>query len=294
MTTATIQSDPRHVPEQDTEAYATLLRSAALGYAVRGYPVFPLAPFSKKPLRGSRGCLDATTDPDVIDAWWRENSRWRRSGYRVNPYNIGIATGNGLAVVDVDDPNASRPTGSHVLTPRGGYHVYVAATTKSTNWRKNVDVKSTGGYVVAPPSVIAQTSVVGDRDPRLSSTVTEFLAYVWIGTPLELATAPETFVASVASAHRATRSYTQRVALDDAEVTGFSEGERHDGLYRLACQLWARGRDADDVYATVYSAWERSDGSGRYPRSEVDRLIRDARRFVETSDQQQQPDWRPR
>ena len=46
--------------------------AAALELAAQGFRVFPLKPAGKTPLiRGGRGCLDATTDPEMVQAWWR-------------------------------------------------------------------------------------------------------------------------------------------------------------------------------------------------------------------------------
>lgn len=50
-------------------------RESALRLAsVLGWPVFPLAPQSKVPViakeDGGHGYLDATTDPEQINAWW--------------------------------------------------------------------------------------------------------------------------------------------------------------------------------------------------------------------------------
>lgn len=43
---------------------------AALAYADIGLSVFPLAPGTKFPLKGSHGELDGTTDADTIVSWW--------------------------------------------------------------------------------------------------------------------------------------------------------------------------------------------------------------------------------
>ena len=68
------------------------LRAAALGYAAAGIPVFPCAPGGKTPLTRT-GFHAASTDPDLITAWWR----------RRPDANIATPTGApGFDVLDVD------------------------------------------------------------------------------------------------------------------------------------------------------------------------------------------------
>src|SRR5690348_15560939 len=72
------------------------LQSAALKLAERGMRVFPCRPQDKRPAT-PRGVHDATTDPRVIERWWRHAD-----------YNIGVATGaiSGMMVIDIDDTDA--------------------------------------------------------------------------------------------------------------------------------------------------------------------------------------------
>lgn len=134
------------------------LHAAALWYAAEGLRVFPLTPGTKIPLKGSGGCKDATSDAARIDAWWKGNPK----------LNIGIATGHLVDVIDVDGYDgvvsvtravSQLPTViGKVSTPRpGGNHYYVAAVPGRGNKAgilPSVDYRGTGGYVVAPPSVI--------------------------------------------------------------------------------------------------------------------------------------------
>lgn len=135
------------------------LHSAALYYAQVGLHVFPLQPGSKIPFKGSGGFKDATTDPEAIARWWTGNPH----------ANIGIATGHLVDVVDVDGPVGVRswltvedvPTiYGKVSTPRpGGSHLYIAANPARANKAAllpGVDIRASGGYVVAPPSVNAE------------------------------------------------------------------------------------------------------------------------------------------
>lgn len=79
----------------------TTMLDAALGYARRGWPVFPLRPRSKGTFKGSHGFLDATTDEAQIRAWWTQ-----RPGA-----NIGLAVAAaGLVAVDVDPRHGGNDT----------------------------------------------------------------------------------------------------------------------------------------------------------------------------------------
>ena len=68
------------------------LKKEALCYASLGLRVFPLQEKGKKPIPKSHGVKDATTDAEQVSAWWD----------RLPSANIGIATGNGLLVIDLD------------------------------------------------------------------------------------------------------------------------------------------------------------------------------------------------
>ena len=133
---------------------------AALWYATRGLPVFPIQPGAKTPYPGSHGCKDATTDPGVIAQWWG----WYPDA------NVAIATGHRVDVIDFDgaqghiDWGHKYPTWDDaevtilgtVSTPRpGGMHVYVPATgagNRAGYVGKHVDYRGLGGYVLVPPS----------------------------------------------------------------------------------------------------------------------------------------------
>lgn len=127
---------------------------AALWYAEHGLRVFPLEVGGKRPLPGSRGCKDATTDPERIRAWWAADPT----------RNLGLATGHLVDVIDVDGSAGVHswaqlgdlpPVLGTVSTPRaGGTHLYVAATGdgNAAGLWPGIDYRGRGGYVVAPPS----------------------------------------------------------------------------------------------------------------------------------------------
>ena len=154
-----IDAAAAEVDRLDEPRAAVPLVAAALWYAEQGLRIFPLRPGSKIPFPGSRGLHDATTDPETIRAWWA----------KAPEANIGIATGHGVDVVDVDGyPGHLARAGNwamfsalnvigSVSTPRaGGMHYFVpaAGVGNKAGLLDHVDYRGLGGYVVAPPSVI--------------------------------------------------------------------------------------------------------------------------------------------
>ena len=144
-----------------------LLRQTALAYAQRyGWPVFPLAPGAKIPPQGTHSFKDASTDPDDIRHWW---ARWPGA-------NIGLACGaDGLVVVDLDVKGeadgietwrqlveghniAYTTLASHI--PSGGWHLIyrcppgIQIGSSAGTLGPGVDVRSQGGYIVLPPSIL--------------------------------------------------------------------------------------------------------------------------------------------
>jgi len=130
------------------------LGAAALAYVRRGWAVLPLA--GKVP-RVKHGVHGASTDPEVITAWWR---RWPSA-------NVGIRC-DGLLVLDIDGAEGERgldllqldhgrlPATAEVLTGRGR-HLYfklpAGAVARNRPLAPEIDVRTgSGAYTVAPPS----------------------------------------------------------------------------------------------------------------------------------------------
>ncbi len=156
---------------------------AALRYAALGLAVLPLhRPVERNGRRmcscgkadckspakhpvgklASRGLLDASRDPTVITSWF-ERASW----------NIGIATGkpSGIIVLDIDprhggDDAVTKLEAEHgplpptwrFLTGGGGEHILfrhpgVAVKNSAGIVGPGIDVRTDGGYIVAPPSL---------------------------------------------------------------------------------------------------------------------------------------------
>lgn len=148
---------------------------AALEWAARGFPVFPLAPNSKEPAFEGEAWYDtATTDPDAIRSMWTDPVLKTE-----RDFNIGVNCTN-YVVVDVDVKAGKdghnqymQLGGSYdtlvVQTPTGGYHCYFEGPdSANAPIAKDVDIRSHHGYVVAPGSTIDGKPyvVVTDMDPQ--------------------------------------------------------------------------------------------------------------------------------
>jgi Bifunctional DNA primase/polymerase, N-terminal len=154
------------------------LLEAALGYAARGIPVYPVhwprripgrarlacscprGPACDRPAKHPllrHGVKDATTDPDRIGRWWH---RWPQA-------NVGLATGICFDALDIDGPAGLaalrqlqeaadlRLPGPLVATGGGGWHHWFRPTglgNRPPRGLAHVDWRGRGGCVLAPPS----------------------------------------------------------------------------------------------------------------------------------------------
>lgn len=126
----------------------------ALALAADGWSVFPVTERGKKPLAGSHGHRDATTDQVQIEKWTRAHAR----------SNIGLRPAAGVLVVDIDsaallapwmnERGLSLPPTRVVRTNRGSHYYYAYASERSLVSKiPGVDLKTSKGYVLAPGSV---------------------------------------------------------------------------------------------------------------------------------------------
>jgi len=133
---------------------------AALWYARKGFPVFPLVRRDKNPLT-EHGFCDASTDAARVSDWW---TQWPDA-------NIGIPTGlaSGWLVLDVDPRNGGDETLEALITRRGrlpetaeqltgggGRHIvfrHPGGEVRCGKLGTGIDLKGEGGYVVVAPSV---------------------------------------------------------------------------------------------------------------------------------------------
>lgn len=218
--------------------------AAALAYAARRTPVFPLWPRDKTPLIGKRfggrGVLDATCDAAQIRRWWD-----------IRPdANIGIATGapSGFFAVDVDPGKGGDETlaeleqkhgplpASPVSHTGGGRHILFRQVEGLRNSAgalgPGLDVRADGGYICAPPSIHPNgRAYAWDLDYHFDDLPVA-AAPAWLLELLEVKTKD--------SANNGARmpEFWRALVRD-----GVEEGHRNDKLAKLAGHLLRRGVD---------------------------------------------------
>tara|TARA_R110002033_G_scaffold115722_1_gene160211 strand:+ start:914 stop:2533 length:1620 start_codon:yes stop_codon:yes gene_type:complete len=213
--------------------------NSALHYASMGWKVFPLAQGSKVPREGSKGVHDATTDEQQINEWWsREPSA-----------NIGIATGkdSDLTVIDVDGDEGMKSfrqvmsqlpkEHTRVIKTPHGHHLYFRYNPSfhtGAGFMTGLDVRSDGGYVVAPPSLVSDTQYYVMPDRYLD--------------PIAITVAPDVFLAR-------SRNGTAPVALEtedpswvsDLLAHGAVQGQRDQRAASLAGYFHSKGLPGDVI-----------------------------------------------
>lgn len=246
---------------------AETLADAAERYASMGWAVFPLRPRGKEP-RTKNGVKDACCDIEQVRAFWE----------RFPDSNIGIAMGEpsgGLVAIDVDEDGESGKDGmaavrawerghgelpetATALTGRGGTHMLyrMRGVKNSVNAELAVDIRSTGGYIVAPPSIHPNGS-----------------AYAWECDPEEypVADADDNVRAFVASVQPRPRERGERLSAKDAP----KKGGRNNTLYRMACSLQAQDWD-DDAIVHAITTYNADKCEPPLPEHEVEKLLESA------------------
>lgn len=217
--------------------------TAALDYASRGLRVLPIAPGKKIPCN-TNGCTGASCIGDQVRRWYE----------RTPNAGVGIAGGGParLVIIDVDgeigalslsslEQTIERlPRTATARTRSGGRHLYFRVPAafnieqirnSASKLGPNLDVRGTGGYVVAPPTP----------------------GYTWV-TDDEIAELPKAWAERIVSntgqskyTNAAIRNELQRV-IDEPEFS------RNDQLNKSAFalgQLVASGNLAREVVRTM-------------------------------------------
>lgn len=200
----------------------------ALTFAKNNVRVFPLKCNSKGEQILHSWKEEATTDIEQIKKWFSETNN-----------NIGICTGDGLAVIDVDVKQSSKgkeliqnnlsnfPNTHIVKTPSGGYHLYYKVDRSIKNRVRiydEIDIHGENGYVVGEGSSIDGNSYISNNRPIANAN--EFV-YQFLEGNKE-------------------KKEPATVAQE-----GINEGQRNDYLFRLGCFMQSKGMEDDSIYAAL-------------------------------------------
>lgn len=224
------------------------LREAAVSYAHRGWPVFPL--HGKVPYKDSHGHREATTEEERIARWWTHHPG----------ANIGLPTGeaSGVLVLDMDMPEGyysmkmlvrdfgSLPDTRRSRTANGGLHYFYRYPQDGTTYPGTVglhqliglDVRAEGNYVVLPPSRLYGRKY-----------------YTWPRPELPIAQAPQWLLTllSKAEEEKHLTPHGMRFASDTGEkwlgkaLSQATEGNRNSIGFWLACQLRDDGLSQEEA-----------------------------------------------
>jgi hypothetical protein len=220
-------------------ALVTGLLDAALRYAPRSVPLHapdaPVPGAGKAPSVGA-GWPTWRATPEAIRAWWARHPR----------DNVGVRSGQGLVVLDIDP----RAGGDDVLgdlehehgelpptvacqTGGGGRHVYFRGPRDlpSFDLGAGVEVKAAGRQVVAPPSVHPTTGAIYEWEPGHAPG------------DVELAPLPA-WVSAGREERRERHSRTPASEWVALVRDGLTDGQRNNGLARLVGHLLAKDVDA--------------------------------------------------
>lgn len=217
----------------------------------------------------TRYLMRATTDPTQVTKWWKS---WPDA-------NIGIATGNGLVVVDEDGDEGREWLEDRDLPPtlmsttgRGCHRYYLGDAKGGIAIGPKVDVLGPGRWVVGPPSLHKS----GRR-------------YTWLtskDTPI--AKAPAWVYEERAKPLRSTT--TKAPAKTPGSQTPpdvYREGKRNEMLFLDACLMARAARMSEGEIRAALAVTNQQRCQPPLPESEIAAISKSAHRRAS-----QQPDYR--
>lgn len=246
------------------------LFEAALGYALRGWTVFPVD-LRKRPLT-EHGFKDATIDTARIANWWtRHPAAGIASPVPVGAFVLDVDPRHGgdESLQSLIRQHGPLPPTVTTRTGGGGRHLRFRLPPDSNGARlrgsigAGLDVKAGGaGYVLLPPS------------PHKSGQPYTFAPYCDPESQ-DVAEAPPWLVAMV-SEDRSRESEAASV-ISVKILNGVPEGERDNSIFRYACSLRARWTTRPEAEALVLVAARAC--IPPFPDEEALRKIEQAWRF---------------
>jgi hypothetical protein len=245
--------------KQDKQRHSqdsTFTRNALAVVSTAGYAVFPVAANGKAPAipawENGHGCRDATTDTDTIRAWGKQYPR----------ANVGIATGNGLYVIDEDTDKGGDagalllPPTFTVKTPHGRHFYYLVGEdlpNTTGHLGAHIDTRGAGGYVLAAGSVVDGLRYVEMTPGAPVANLPERIA--------ALVRAPEKVARASAPSSGGSVPSNGQKWLDEA-LGRASVGVRNETGFWLACQLRDDGLRYEQAEPLVIAYADGVPGAG--------------------------------
>jgi len=229
---------------------------AAREYLALGLHPIPCAPRDKRPLIAWRRFQNQAPTAEQIESWW---TQWPDA-------NVALVLGRGIFAVDLDgdgaemlllDQNVDLPETAPRVRTGAGQHTYLAADVEIANrtallstggHKPQVDIRGTGGYVLAPPSIHPSGSVyewlepLSIPPPQAPASLLQLLA-----RPSAPAPAP----AQSSEAQPVTASGSTQPRWIAEALKGVGEGQRDDTCARLAGYFVGKGVAAEIVTALL-------------------------------------------
>jgi hypothetical protein len=207
---------------------------------------------------------DATTDPIEIENWWQQEPN----------FNIAIATGavSGVFVIDIDGGDAEAelrklearhgelPATVESITARGRHLFFKCPDTPVRNSAgkiaTGIDVRATGGYVIAPPSIHPS----GKR-------------YCWsVDSATTFAAAPDWLLSIIAEPGNGTAAAAAVSEWWDLVREGVAEGQRNTTATRIAGHLLRRYVDPV-VVLELMLGWGATRCTPPLPPDEITQIV---------------------
>lgn len=253
----------------------------AQSYQRHGWKVYPLAPGTRTPLKGSHGFKDGTTDPAQATRWWHEHPN----------ANIGIdLTGTGVVMLDLDQHAETGADGIATLKRLAGegkageLPPTYTETTPSGNGIHRFYSYPSGLRLTAKAGLFGDGSGIdynaqgvpvapswrnGARYKPLGRlTLADITpAPDWLVAELQRVTVPRT---SFGGSSPTVKRWAGRVL--DEMVAGAGAGGRNNFLTSLAGKLFRTGADPKTVY-NLLLVTNSAFLSEPLPSSEVNRVF---------------------
>lgn len=261
-----------------------------------GLKVYPLAPNTKKPLKGTHGWKSATDDQMEFHDYFYD-------GQQKRPYlNIGVDLFHaGLMVLDVDVNHDDKGTSGqksfmdyiekhnypwsdntyHERTPNGGLHWFyrlpqpLDKPTRKTAVLPGVDLL--GDFVVIGPSEINGVPYLGNQ--QLTSLDQIAVAPDWLrdlidGNKPKRVNLNASFANSNVNRSNQNDTFTSRVLIAIATAQN-EKGDRNDWLFRRANELLKICHDPAAVYQLLNDV-NQLHNNPPLPQREVDGIFKSA------------------